>query len=116
MSRQKIAIKTELSIEDLLLLENIRALTNILYLTTEFGFGLLHGQGMQYLEDIESLLDRLDIKPASGMSEDITKEFLEAGAKLLDKLVDRKGYGSNRAINGAIGLARCLRAISGNYC
>ena len=108
MNRKRIS-REKISTEDLLFLEELKSHTDLLYLK-HHAFGILDITGKLQLDDVDTLLRRLKIKQAVDPPQEITKKFLETTAQMLERLIRSNGFGSNRAVNGAAGLSRSLRA------
>ena len=102
--------RDNLAVEDLLFLEELKSRTDLVFIK-DHTYGILSKIDKSYLEDVDSLLVRLNIRQASDPPQEITKEFLETTAEMMDKLVEKKGLRSKRVLNGAANLSDALRAL-----
>ena len=110
IKRSKRITRENLSTEDLLFLEELKARTDLLFLK-HYAYGILSRADKANLDDVDSLLIRLSIRQASDAPQELTKEFLETTSQMLDRLVEKKGFRSPRVLNGAANLSDSLIAL-----
>ena len=92
--------RDRISTEDLLFLEELKAHLGLLRLEA-MAFGMSRLITQKRLDDVDSLLQRLKIHQASSAPQELTKKFFLDTADLMAKLLEKNGFGSRRACDGA---------------